>query len=127
MRLLGQLGRGRTAVGAVDVADERAPHSGLALGRLDALGQAGDDLGKRLPCGEMTSRREEHLPVAQAMRCRIDDRLVRDARPVIPVADQLLDEPEDRQERVERLEPIQLRRVLARELPAVLASQLDDG
>jgi hypothetical protein len=100
---------------------------GLALGQLDSLAQAGDDLAKRLSCREVTSRREEHLSVAQAMRRRIDDRLVRDARPVFPVADQLLDEPEDREERVERFEPIQLRRVLGWELPAVLASQLDDG
>ena len=80
-----------------------------------------------LAVGEVAGRGEEHLAVAQPVGRRVDERLVRHPRPVVAGPEELLDQPEDVEERVERVVAIQLGRVVDRQGPSGLAGQLDDG
>jgi hypothetical protein len=57
----------------------------------------------------------------------IQERLVRRARPVVGCGQQLLHEPEDLEERVERGVAVEIGRVVDREWASGLARQLDDG
>ena len=110
---LGELQSSLAAVRAVDVADQHAARIGLHLSPFDSLSQSRDDLCEVLSGGEMPRWREEHLSVAQTVRRGIDDRFICGSSPVIAIGEQLLDQPEDLQERVERGIPIQLGWVLA--------------
>src|SRR5258705_4312102 len=75
----------------------------------------------------MACRREERLAVAQPMGDGVDEGLVGDALTVRGLGERLLDQPEDRQERVERRVAIELLGVLDRERAPGLPGELDDG
>ena len=111
----------------VDVGDQEAADAGLGLGRSDALAQAIDNRSEILAGGQVAGRREEHLAIAQAVGCPVDQRLVRDASPVSPVDERLLDEPEDCKERIERVVAVEVRRIVDRQWSSGLACELDDG
>ena len=122
-----QLQARRRTVRPVDVGDQEAADADLGLGRGDALAQAVDDRSEILAGGQVAGRREEHLAIAQAVGCAVDQRLVRDASPVSPIDERLLNEPEDRQERIERVVAVEVRRIVDRQRPAGLACELDHG
>ena len=109
---LDELEPGGRPVGAVDVGDQHAPDAGLRLGARDAVREPGDDLPEVLAVGKVARGCEEHLAVPQPMAGRVDERLVGDPGPVVAGAEQLLDQPEDGEERVERVVPVQQLRVV---------------
>ena len=90
-----QLHARRRTVRPVDVGDQPAADVMLRLSRSDALGQTVDDRSEILAGSQVARRREKHLAVAQAVGGAVDERLVRDASPVSPIDERLLDEPED--------------------------------
>jgi hypothetical protein len=123
---LDEVAAGLRPVGPIDIGDQDAADARRDLSRLDALGQAGDDFAEFLAGREVAGRGEEHLPVAKTMDGSVDQRLVGNPGPVAGIDEDLLDEPEHGEERIERVISIKLCRIVDGQPPAGLPCQLHD-
>ena len=112
---------------AVDIEDQPTPSSGLPLGCLEPRIETSDDVGELLPVLQMASRSEEGLPVAETVSRTVDDRLEREAFPILGRSKNALNEPEDRQEAGQVVVGEQLLDAGGRERNTMRGRQLGDS
>lgn len=112
---------------SIHVADEHDPGPGLLLARSEAALKPEHDLLEVLTAGQMSGRGEEALAIDHPVGSAVDHRLVGETSPVVAGLEARLSKPEDLQEPVEAVEPVEPQGIAGREREAPVLGERDQG